>query len=156
MNLNSPEVERIPVKSIDPSRDQAKLVFHDAPAEELGDQFSGNLILETVYNRAAILFAWEQVGGSDTALNMAKAYAMERFAFGRPIASFQAIKHKLANVYVKNTLARSNCYYGAWAISTNSKRSQYAAAARLSSTQAFIFHPKKTYKLTEDGFHLGI
>ena len=144
VDLNSPEVERIPVKSIDPSRDQAKLVFHDAPAEELGDQVSGDIILDTVYDRAAILFAWEQVGGSDTALNMAKAYAMERFAFGRPIASFQAIKHKLANVYVKNTLARSNCYYGAWAISTNSEEIPTAAAsARLSSTQAFYFSSKE-------------
>tara|TARA_B100001093_G_scaffold45748_1_gene38884 strand:- start:39 stop:1154 length:1116 start_codon:yes stop_codon:yes gene_type:complete len=144
VDLNSPEVERIPVKSIDPSRDQAKLVFHEVPAEELGNKVSGNMILKAIYDRAAILFAWEQVGGSETALHMAKDYAMDRFAFGRPIASFQAIKHKLANMYVKNTLARSNCYYGAWAISTNSKEiATAAAAARLSSIQAFYFSSKE-------------
>ena len=52
----------------------------------------------------------------NAALEMAKAYALERYAFGRPIASYQAIKHKLAQAYVKNTLARANCYYGAWAL----------------------------------------
>ena len=59
---------------------------------------------------------------------MAKEYALGRFAFGRSIASYQAIKHKLAHAYVKNTLARSNCYYGAWALSTNADELPLAAA----------------------------
>ena len=48
---------------------------------------------------------------------MAREYALGRFAFGRQIASFQAIKHKLADMYVGIELARSNAYYGAWALS---------------------------------------
>ena len=52
-------------------------------------------------------------------LQMARDYAVERYAFGRPIGSFQAIKHKLADVYVAIELARSNAYYGAWALSAN-------------------------------------
>ena len=52
-------------------------------------------------DRAAILFAFEQVGGADRALEMARDYALERMAFGRPIGSFQAIKHMLADMYVR-------------------------------------------------------
>ncbi len=89
-------------------------------------------------DRAAVLLAFEQVGGSDRALEMGRDYALDRIAFGRPIGSFQAVKHILADMYVSATLARSNCYYGAWALSTNaSELPEAAAAARISATQAF-------------------
>ena len=79
-----------------------------------------------------------QVGGSQAALDMAKAYSMERFAFGRQIGSYQAIKHKLADMYIAVTLAKSNCYYGAWALSSESAELPLAAAtARVSATKAF-------------------
>ena len=82
--------------------------------------------------------AFEQVGGSLASLDKAKEYALSRFAFGRSIASYQAIKHKLADMYVAATLARSNCYYGAWALHTNAAELPLAAAtARVSSTKAF-------------------
>jgi alkylation response protein AidB-like acyl-CoA dehydrogenase len=53
---------------------------------------------------------------------------MERYAFGRVIASYQAIKHKLADIYVKNEVARSNAYYGAWALNTNAPELPVAAS----------------------------
>ncbi len=69
---------------------------------------------------------------------MAREYAMGRYAFGRPIASFQALKHKMADMYIATTLARSNCYYGAWALDANAPELPLAAAtARVSATQAF-------------------
>ena len=84
------------------------------------------------------LLAFEQVGGADRALEMGRDYALDRIAFGRPIGSFQAVKHILADMYVSATLARSNCYFGAWALSTNaSELPEAAAAARISATQAF-------------------
>ncbi len=79
-------------------------------------------------DRAAMLMAFEQIGGADRALEMARDYALERMAFGRPIGSFQAIKHMLADMYVSATLARSNCYYGAWALSTEAAELPAAAA----------------------------
>jgi alkylation response protein AidB-like acyl-CoA dehydrogenase len=95
-------------------------------------------------NRAAIMTAFEQVGGSDSCLAMAKDYAMQRYAFGRLIASYQAIKHKLADMYVNTELARSNAYYGAWALSTNARELPLAAAAaRVSATQAFDYASKE-------------
>ena len=69
---------------------------------------------------------------------MAKSYAKQRYAFGRPIGSFQAIKHKLADVYIATELARSNAYYGAWALSRGAAELPLAAAAaRVSATEAF-------------------
>ena len=63
---------------------------------------------------------------------------MGRYAFGRSIASFQAIKHKLADMFIAVELARSNCYYGAWALSTDAPELPTAAAtARVSASQAY-------------------
>ena len=132
------------VKTLDPSRSHACLKFEGALAQVVGASGQGLALLDSIYNRAAVLFAWEQVGGADTALNMAKEYALGRFAFGRPIATYQAIKHKLAQAYVKNTLARSNCYFGAWALSTNAKELPIAAAtARVAAIQAYYYASKE-------------
>jgi acyl-CoA dehydrogenase len=84
------------------------------------------------------------VGGADASLEMARNYAMERYAFGRPIGSFQAIKHKLADMYVAIELARSNAYYGAWALSAEAAELPLAAAAaRVSATEAFQLAAKE-------------
>ncbi len=138
VNLTGSGVSRETVKTLDPTRSHARITFDGADAELLGAAGEGWQQLEKLFDRAAILFAWEQVGGADAALNMARDYAMGRYAFGRSIASFQAIKHKLADMYIAHTLARSNCYYGAWALSTNAPELPLAAAtARVSATEAF-------------------
>ena len=143
-NLNQDGVARETAETLDPSRSHATLTFENASAEPLGLPGEGWSLVQQVYDRAAVLFAWEQVGGAQICLDMAKEYAMGRFAFGRPIASFQAIKHKLAHAYVKNTLARSNCYYGAWALSTGASELPIAAAtARVSSIQAYYYAAKE-------------
>ena len=137
-------VERSPVATLDPTRSHARVVLDDTPAEPLGADGEGWSLTERLLDRAAVLYAWEQVGGASAALEMAKDYAMERYAFGRPIASYQAIKHKLAQAYVKNTLARSNGYYGAWALDTNAGELPLAAAtARVSATQAYYYASKE-------------
>lgn len=138
VDLAGPGVTRTTLTSIDPSRDQARLVFDGAPAEPLGTVGDGWHIAGQVMDRAAILLAYEQLGGADRALAMARDYALDRMAFGRPIGSFQAIKHMLADMYVSATLARSNCYYGAWALASGAAELPVAAAtARVSATQAF-------------------
>jgi acyl-CoA dehydrogenase len=100
--------------------------------------------VQRLLERAANMLAFEQVGGADACLRMARDYALERYAFGRPIGSFQAIKHKLADVYVAIELARSNAYYGAWALSANAAELPIAAAtARVSATEAFHLASKE-------------
>ncbi len=126
------------LQNVDPSRQQAELTFDGAKAEPLGAANEGWSILSRVMDRAAVLIGFEQVGGADRALEMGRDYALDRIAFGRPIGSFQAVKHILADMYVSATLARSNCYYGAWALSTDAgELAEAAAAARISATQAF-------------------
>ena len=94
--------------------------------------------LQSVYDRAAVLMAFEQIGGASKALDMAVNYAKERYAFGRPIGSFQALKHMMADMYVALKLAESNAYYAAWALENQSADLPLAAAtARVSATQAF-------------------
>jgi acyl-CoA dehydrogenase len=88
-------------------------------------------------DRLAILVAFEQVGGTQAALDMAVGYAQERYAFGRAIASFQAIKHKLAEIYVALELARSNAYYGAYALEDEADLPVAASAARIAASKAF-------------------
>lgn len=138
VDLNGKGVTREPVTTIDPTRPQARITFNGAAAERLGGQGEGWALIESVFDRAAVLTAFEQIGGADKALEMARDYALDRMAFGRPIGSFQAIKHMLADMYVSATLARSNAYYAAWALSTGSSElAETAAAARVSATKAF-------------------
>ena len=138
VDLKSGGVEVKELTNLDPTRGQAELTFKNCKAEPLGAAGEGWGIITQVLDRAAVLLAFEQVGGADRALEMGRDYALDRIAFGRPIGSFQAVKHILADMYVSATLARSNCYYGAWALSTNAgELPEAAAAARISATQAF-------------------
>ena len=138
VDLTSSGVLRETLPGIDPTRSQARITFTQAEAEPLGAAGQGLALIDAAFDRAAVLMAFEQVGGADKALQSACDYAQERFAFGRPIGSLQAIKHMLADMYVAATLARSNAYYGAWALSTNSPElAQAAAAARVAATQAY-------------------
>jgi alkylation response protein AidB-like acyl-CoA dehydrogenase len=137
-------VARDALQTLDPTRDAARLTFAGATAERLGVPGEGFALLEQIMDRAAVLLAFEQCGGADRCLEMAKAYAMERYAFGRVIASYQAIKHKLADIYIKNELARSNAYYGAWALNTDAPELPVAAsAARIAASEAFWFASKE-------------
>ncbi len=138
VELAAAGVTRTPVQTIDPTRSHATLGFDAVDAEPLGAAGGAWAIVDAVYDRAAVLVAFEQLGGADRALELARDYALERFAFGRPIGSLQAIKHMLADMYVSATLARSNCYYAAWALSSGSAQLPEAAAtARVSATQAY-------------------
>ncbi|MEZ5973221.1 MAG: acyl-CoA dehydrogenase family protein [Hyphomonadaceae bacterium] len=144
VDLNQPGVTRTTLKTLDPTRGHAKLEFKGAKAERLGAAGQGWELAEQVLDRAAVLLAFEQVGGSQACLEMATEYAKSRYAFSRPIGSFQAIKHKLADMYVNIEVARSNAYYGAWALSTEAAELPFAAAAaRAAASDAYYFCAKE-------------
>jgi alkylation response protein AidB-like acyl-CoA dehydrogenase len=132
VELDQPGVTREPIEALDVVRTSVRLTLSDAVAEKLEGADAARLL-----DRIAILVAFEQVGGTRAALDMAVAYAQERYAFGRAIASFQAIKHKLADIYVALELARSNAYYGAYALENEADLPVAAAAARIAATKAF-------------------
>ena len=125
-----------------------RLSFEGASAERLGEAGKGQELAETVLDRAAVLMAFEQVGAAARAFEITKDFTMGRYAFGRPIASFQALKHRLADLYVKIELARSNAYYGAWALSSNSPELELAACgARASACDALVLAAEEMVQL---------
>jgi alkylation response protein AidB-like acyl-CoA dehydrogenase len=143
VDLSGPGVTRATLKTIDPSRGHAKLTFAGAKAERLGAAGEGWALTEAVLDRAAVLIAFEQIGAADACLEMATDYAKSRIAFSRPIGSFQAIKHKLADIYVANQVGRANAYYAAWAFSSDAGELGLAAAqARIAATHAFTLAAK--------------
>ena len=136
VELDEATVHRETLATVDPTRNSATLTFDGAPATPVVAE-DGWSALANLYDRAAVLLAFEQIGGAAAALDMAVAYANERFAFGRPIGSFQGLKHMMADMYVALKLAESNCYYAAWALAANAPELPLAAAtARVSATQA--------------------
>lgn len=116
IDLTGDGVTRKPIEAFDPSRPLASLDLDGAPAELLGAGGQGAAQTDALLDRAAVLMAFEQLGAATHSFELTKAFVEGRFAFGRPIASFQAIKHRLADLYCEVELARSNCFYGAWAL----------------------------------------
>jgi acyl-CoA dehydrogenase len=143
VDLADAGVIRETVVTFDPTRSHARIEFAAAAAEPLPGS-SGAATVRTLLDYAAVPMAFEQVGGAQAALDMANAYAKERFAFGRPIGSFQGIKHKLADMYIQVELARSNAYYGAWAVHTSAAELPIAASvARIAACEAGWFVTKE-------------
>ena len=148
VDLHQDGVSKTSLETIDPTRPACSIKFENVKAELLGEQGMAWDMTENILNRAAVLYSFEQVGGAQVSLDEAKKYSMERFAFGRQIGSFQALKHKMADMYVKIELARSNAYYGAWALSTDSNELPVAAAgARVSASDAFNYAAKENIQI---------
>ncbi|HQR02793.1 MAG: acyl-CoA/acyl-ACP dehydrogenase [Proteobacteria bacterium] len=125
--------------SLDPTRPYARLGLSAVPAEKLAAA-PGAVVAQRVLDGAAVLLAFEQVGGAARILDISREYSLERKAFGRQIGSFQALKHKMADIYTRNELARVHAYYGAWALSSDAPElARAAAAARVAATTAFNF-----------------
>lgn len=141
-------VQRETLASADPSVRNAQLIFDDCPAQLLGNGEDSRGALGGLLDRAAVLLAFEQIGGADRCLELAVDYVKERKTFGRAVGSYQAVKHKLAHMFAQNELARSNAYYGAWALASESEELPIAAsAARISATECFEFAAR-------EGLHL--
>jgi alkylation response protein AidB-like acyl-CoA dehydrogenase len=138
VDLGGNGVARSRVPSIDPSRSLASVRFDQAPAEVLVADDRGWAATEHLLDRAAVLMAFEQLGGAERAFDLTREFCLGRYAFGRPIASFQALKHRLADLYVEIQLTRSNSYYGAFTLSNDSPELAVAACgARASASDTF-------------------
>jgi len=136
VDLGHAGVRRTALPCVDPGRPLARLEFADVPAVPVGDAATAVAGLD----RAAVYLAFEQVGGAERALDVARGYALERQSFGRPIGSYQAIKHKLADMWVKIEIARAHALYAGWALESGSDDLPLAAAAaRVAATDAYLF-----------------
>ena len=128
VNGTAPGLLRVPVPTLDQTRKQAHLEFIETPARLIGDEADAWPVLRRVLHTAAILLAAEQVGGASRAVEMAAEYAGMRVQFGRPIGSFQAIKHMCADMLTEAEAARSPAYYGLWALAAGSEDVALAAS----------------------------
>jgi alkylation response protein AidB-like acyl-CoA dehydrogenase len=115
IDANAGAVERRLLEPMDPTRKIARIDFRGAHANLLGSLDNGAEPILRTLDRAAIALANEMVGGAQTTLDSAVNYAKLRVQFGRTIGSFQAIKHKLADMLLDLELAKSAAYYAAQA-----------------------------------------
>jgi len=133
----TPGVSIEPIEPLDPTRKIARVRFTNARAKFLGAPGQAAPALARTLARARIALAFEMVGGAERCLEMAVAYAKERIQFARPIGSFQAVKHKCAEVLLELELAKSLVYYAGWvAARADGDPGELALAASLAKAAA--------------------
>ena len=134
----SPGCERRAQESIDPTRPLAAVKLRQAAVDVLSGESGAEVVLQAVLQRGAVLLAFEQLGGAARALEDARKYVLDRRAFGRQVGAYQAMKHKLVDIYTAVELARVHVYYSAWALQTQATELPVAAAgARVAASQAY-------------------
>jgi acyl-CoA dehydrogenase len=135
--LDQPAITRTPLNGFDELRHHAAVEFAGATCEPLTGAVGADVV-RALFDRLAVFEAFEQIGGTESAMYMARDYTLERFIFGRQLASYQAVKHNLANILVMAELARGNACYAADAIAHDRPdRTAAAATARLGATAAY-------------------
>lgn len=128
------------LETMDPTRRLARLEFAQTLARQIGTSAGTVAALSRTLDLAAVALAAEQVGGAARCLEMSVEHAKTRIQFGQPIGTFQAIKHKCADMLLDVELARSAAYYGGWAATENLDELPVAASlAKAFCSQAY-FH----------------
>ena len=133
-------LDRTSLPTLDQTRKMARLVFDSVPARLIGAPGEGEAVLARTLDVAAIALAAEQLGGAQRALDMAVAYAKVRHQFGRPIGSFQAIKHRCADLLLEVESLRSALGYAAAAVAEDSSEVPVVAALVKALASDTYFH----------------
>ncbi|MDG2005534.1 MAG: acyl-CoA/acyl-ACP dehydrogenase [Novosphingobium sp.] len=151
---------RTPFESFDNSRLYADLEFSQSPAEVFAQGKAARTLALAALTRMALVTAWEQLGGAEALLFIAREYANTRKAFGQPIGAFQSVKHRIAELYGLVEITRANCIHA----SSREGEADFlraAAAARLSATEAYDTAARDTVQIHggigvtwESGLHL--
>jgi alkylation response protein AidB-like acyl-CoA dehydrogenase len=131
---------RTSLPTMDQTRKQARLVFASTPARLIGTDGGAADGLTKTLDLAAVALAAEQVGGAQHCLDSSVDYAKNRIQFGRPIGSFQAIKHKCADMLLEVESAKSAAYYAGWAAAEDSDELPVVASLAKSYCSEAYFH----------------
>jgi alkylation response protein AidB-like acyl-CoA dehydrogenase len=133
-------ITRTPLQTMDQTRKQARIEFADTPARLIGEDGGASAGLSKTLDLAAVALAAEQVGGAQMCLDMAVEYAKVRVQFGRPIGSFQAIKHKCADMLLEVESAKSAAYYAGWAAAEDNDELPVVASLSKAYCSDAYFH----------------
>jgi alkylation response protein AidB-like acyl-CoA dehydrogenase len=129
-----------PLSTMDQTRKQARITFSSTPGRLVGREGEGWAAISKMLDLAAVALAAEQVGGAQRVLDMSVEYAKNRIQFGRPIGSFQAIKHKCADMLLEVESAKSAAYYAGWAAAEDSDELPVVASLAKSYCSEAYFH----------------
>ncbi len=141
-------VTRSLLPSMDPTRKLARIDFDGVQAQRLGGGEDGATALDRTLGQAAIALANEMVGGAQALFDSAVEYAKLRVQFGRTIGSFQAIKHKCADLLLELELAKSAAYYAAQAAATDDAEwPALACLAKASASEAYLHIAAETIQI---------
>ena len=148
LSADAQGVARSPLATMDATRKQASIQFSGAAAELLGEEGFGAQALARTLDDAAIALAGEMIGGAEALLESAVAYANMRVQFGRAIGSFQAIKHKCADMLLDVELAKSAVYYAAQAQADgNPETPGLACLAKAAASDAYMRTATQTIQI---------
>jgi alkylation response protein AidB-like acyl-CoA dehydrogenase len=143
-----PGVERVPVPQLDQTRKLARVELSAAPATPVGEAGGAEGWLPRALDLAAVALAMEQVGGAQRCLDMSVEYAKARHQFGRAIGSFQAIKHRCADMLLRVESARAAAYYAAWAAAEGAEElPAVASLARAYCSEAYSWVAGETIQV---------
>jgi alkylation response protein AidB-like acyl-CoA dehydrogenase len=137
---DAPGLTRTALPTMDQTRKQAKLEFSGVKASLLGEEGAAWAALSKTLDQVAVCLAAEQVGGAQKCLDMSVEYAKVRIQFGRPIGSFQAIKHKCADMLLEVESSKSAAYYAGWAAAEDNDELPVVASLAKSYCSEAYFH----------------
>jgi alkylation response protein AidB-like acyl-CoA dehydrogenase len=139
---------RTPLATMDQTRKQAQLEFSGVAAKPLGEPGAGWAALSKTLDQAAVCLSNEMAGGAQQCLDMSVEYAKVRVQFGRPIGSFQAIKHKCADMLLEVESAKSAAYYASWsAAEDNDELPVVASLAKAYCSDAYFHAAAETIQI---------
>ena len=134
-----PKDDRVQIKleqGMDQTRKICTVTMKDAPAQVLGADKPA--ALEEIFDRSIVALSHEMIGGAQKLLDSAIEYTKLRVQFGRSISSFQAIKHRLADLLLEVELAKSACYHAAYEIDKQQNSSEAASHAKAQASEAYL------------------
>jgi alkylation response protein AidB-like acyl-CoA dehydrogenase len=136
---DAPGLQRQRLESMDQTRKLARLTFSGVEADLLGEEGKASEPLQQTLDIAAICLANEMAGGAERLQQSAIEFANMRVQFGRPIASFQSLKHKAADMLMSVELAKSAAYYAAAAADENDPElPALASLAKAAASEAYM------------------
>jgi alkylation response protein AidB-like acyl-CoA dehydrogenase len=134
-------MRRTPLPALDQTRKLARLEFGRTPARLIGENGGAWPGLSRALDLAVIALAAEEVGGAQRCLDMSVDYSKLRYQFGRPIGSFQAIKHRCADMLLQVESARSAAQYAAFAVAEDSAEvPAMASLSKATCSDAYFYN----------------